>query len=696
MKRLKRLIVEIHRRSLWQVLLIYCGAALVAYQAVQALTEGLGLPQWFPAFAIVLFIVGLPIVLATAFVHEVAPPTVTAAEPTPLTEAEAARVEAEAAADHLETRRRQRFLTWRNAAATFVIVLAAWGVVATGWLIMGERAASADEERQSIAVLPLENLSPDPDNAFFAAGIHEDILSQLSKIQALDVISRTSVLQYADTDKDITTIAEELGVDGIVEGSVRRAGEQVRVVLQLIDKADVHLWSETYDRDLTAANVFAIQSDIATQIARALEAEFTLEERERIEARPTDNLEAYDYYLRGNEYFRRIISRQNFRIAEEMYKKAIELDSEFALAYARISHVHTRTYWFYFDRTEERLAKAREAANKAFELHPDLSEAHFALGWYHYHGHLDYDSGLREFRIAQENQPNNSDVIWAIGVVQQRQGKFAQALRNFQRALELDPRSSEKASYVADVYGFLGDYGSAVRYYDTAIMLRPDEAGLYTRKAVVYLHWEGSTESARATLGEADNVGLGQDTEIIYTSILLDVIDGKLQRALDRLFMQSWEVYESPYDSHFRSVPKAQLFAFIYGLMGQPEAARAYYDTARAFLESEVQDQPEDSRLHSSLGIAYAGLGRKEEAVREGKIAVELMPVIRDALRGPYRTADLARIYTMIGEYDAAIDQIDYLLSIPGPLSVNLVRIDPAWDPLRDHPRFQALLEKYE
>ncbi|NIM49607.1 MAG: hypothetical protein GTO22_10195, partial [Gemmatimonadales bacterium] len=169
--------------------------------------------------------------------------------------------------------------------ASFVVALAAWGVVATGWLIMGERAASGDEERQSIAVLPLENLSPDPDNAFFAAGIHEDILSQLSKIQALDVISRTSVLQYADTDKDITTIAEELGVDGIVEGSVRRAGDQVRVVLQLIDRTDVHLWSETYDRDLTAANVFAIQSDIATQIARALEAEFTSEERERIEAR---------------------------------------------------------------------------------------------------------------------------------------------------------------------------------------------------------------------------------------------------------------------------------------------------------------------------------------------------------------------------------------------------------------------------
>jgi TolB-like protein len=272
MSRLKRLIVEIHQRSLWQVLGIYVVGAAVGYQLIQALTEGLGLPDWFPAFAIVLFIILLPVVLATAFVQEgvrgprrpeTLPPFIAGPDagetPTEAAESEVA----ESAVGETRGVHHQVF-TWRNAGLGFVIALGVWGVVATGWLLLNERAAAPATDLKFIAVLPLENLSPDPDNEFFAAGIHEDILSQLSKIRAVNVISRTSVLQYADTDKDIPTIAEELGgVDGIVEGSVRRAGDQVRVVLQLIDKTDVHLWSETYDRDLTVANVFAIQSDIA-------------------------------------------------------------------------------------------------------------------------------------------------------------------------------------------------------------------------------------------------------------------------------------------------------------------------------------------------------------------------------------------------------------------------------------------------
>jgi serine/threonine-protein kinase len=461
MNRLKQFIMEIHRRSLWQVLLIYCGAALVAYQAVQALTEGLGLPQWFPALAIVLFIVGLPIVLATAFVHEVAPPTAAPAEPTPLTEAEAARIEAEAAAVHLQVRRRHRFLTWRNAAATFVIVLAAWGVVATGWLILGERAASADEERQWIAVLPLENLSPDPDNAFFAAGIHEDILSQLSKIRALNVISRTTVLQYADTDKDIPTIAEELGgVDGIVEGSVRRAGDQVRVVLQLIDKTDVHLWSETYDRDLTVANMFAIQSDIAQQIARALEAELTSEERERIEEIPTDNLEAYDLYLLARQY----TDMEEWQTAIDLYEDAIELDADFALAYAWLAGAEGDFYWLVTEaRTDERLARVRRAAERAVQIDPDLPDSHLALGWYYYRAY-DYERALEQFAIAREALPGDSYVSTFIAPVQRALGNWEEAADNFRKSFELNPRSDWAARELGYTYHVMHRYAAAEEY----------------------------------------------------------------------------------------------------------------------------------------------------------------------------------------------------------------------------------------
>ncbi len=380
---MKKLIREIHRRSLWQVLVIYGVGAYIGFEVIQTLTEGLGLPSWFPSCAIMLFIIGLPIVLATAFVQE-GLGSAARRDPTLLPDVE---IGGAAAAEHArrEAAGARRVFTWRNALMGGVFAFALWGVVAAGWLLLAGDivrearesgvAAAADERWKSIAVLPFENLSDDPENAFFAAGIHDDILSQLSKIRDLTVISRTSVMQYAGTEKDMRTIADELGARTSLEGSVRRAGGQVRIVTQLIDaKADAHLWSETYDRELTVANVFAIQSEIAQRIAQALKAELSPEEKERIASRPTDSPEAYDFYLRGKEYFRRPgLEKENYRIAQQMYERAVELDPQFALAHASLSRVHSLFYRASFDRSAERLSQAREAAGRALELDPDLS-----------------------------------------------------------------------------------------------------------------------------------------------------------------------------------------------------------------------------------------------------------------------------------------------------------------------------------
>ncbi|GAF71782.1 unnamed protein product, partial [marine sediment metagenome] len=272
----------------------------------------------------------------------------------------------------------------------------------------------------SIAVLPFDNLSDDKEDEFFSDGIHDEILMQISKISELNVISRSSVIRYKETDKSIPEIGKELGVSAILEGSIRRFGNRVRVTAQLIDaKTDYHIWSDTYDREMK--DIFEIQSDIARNIADTLRVELTSAEREYLEAKPTDNLEAYDFYLLGRDYGGRG-GDENRRIAIQMFQKAIDLDPEFALAYARLSRVHIRLYWNYYDRTPERLAKSKEAADKALELNPDLPEAHVALGRYYYDGYLDDDRALEQFAIARKSQPNNTELLAAIGYVQRSQG----------------------------------------------------------------------------------------------------------------------------------------------------------------------------------------------------------------------------------------------------------------------------------
>jgi serine/threonine-protein kinase len=424
-------------------------------------------------------------------------------------------------------------------------------------------------------------------------------------------------------------------------------------------------------------------------VAQALDITLLEPERRALASRPTENMEAYDYYLRGNEYWRRSVLENDFRIAMRMYEKAVELDPTFALAYARLSEVHANMYWFYYDRSEECLAKAKEAVDRAFQLNPNLPEVHLALGHYYYHCHLDYDRALEQFAIARESQPNNSGLLSFIGFVQRRQGKLEQALANIKKASELDPRSARLAWEFAQTFMFLRKYPEAERYFNRAISLAPDLPQGYNSKAWLYLRWEGSIEKARAVLQEAlQNIKSAEDPDIVNLLVDIDVFDGNYQEALDRLSLKSEDIDNMSY-----FIPNALQYARIYRYMKKKEPAKKYYDEARSILESKIQEQPEDERFHSSLGIAYAGLGRKEDAIREGKLGVELLPVSKEAIRGLSKVEDLAKIYVMVGEFDAAIDQLEFLLSIPSRLSIPLLRLDPAWGPLRDHPRFKRLME---
>jgi serine/threonine-protein kinase len=657
------------------VLLIYVGAAWACFELIDAVTERFGLPEWLPALAVVLFLLGLPFVVATACVHELPARAELPAE------AEAGEA-AEAAAAHLEARRSHRFLTWRNTAATFLIVLAAWGVVAAGWMLLGDRGPASEVERKSIAVLPFDNLSPDPENEYFADGIHDEIIAHLSRIADLRVISRTSVMEYKGRSENLRTVAEDLGVTNILEGTVRCADGRVRITTQLLDAlADEHLWTEVYDRNLS--DVFAVQTDVAQQVATALRATLTPAERERIEERPTDNLEAYEFYLQGNVYASGEWTLPVLEGAQRMYERAVEIDPQFALAYAGLSSVHSLFYHGGLDRSTERLRQAEDAVNRALELRPDLPEAHLALGLYHHRGFRDYERALAALDVAEEALPGNVAVLDVKSAIAKRQGRFKEALLLLREARRLDPRNWRVCAEMAINLKWLHRYVEAAAYSDTLLALAPDQIDNHLTKGWLRLSERGETDSLRSALEYV----LARGYVPNRTRWFIEFFDRNYAAALDVLAKS-----EYPAGSYMAPLRAG----YTHLAVGDPVKAQAAFDSARRVLEVEVQEYSDDySRLYN-LGLAYAGLGRSDEAIRAGLGAQDLPYAQRDLFHHRAAVRALVWIYAMLGEQDAAIDQLETYLALPSPWTVQADLRDPRYDPLRDHPRFQALLEKYE
>jgi serine/threonine-protein kinase len=584
----------------------------------------------------------------------------------------------------------------RRRVVTYAVIVA---LVAVGsYLVISRVVGSAGPgatEPPRLAVLPFDNLGGTEDE-YFADGITEELTSRIAEISGLRVISRQSAVQYKDSDKPLREIGNELNVDYVLEGTIRTdrpadGAGQVRVTPQLIRVADdAHLWTDRYTVSLVAGEIFGVQAEIAEEVARALDVTLLEPERRRLTATPTENLEAYEYYLRGIDYFLRGYDDQASRAAVLMFENAVAVDPDFAVAYARLCRAQMRMWWLAYDRTEQRVVAAKEAVDQALRLAPDLPEAHWALGWYYYQAHLDYESALAEFAIVQRSQPNSSELFFGIAAVQRRQGKFEEALANFKKALELDPRSAVRAIEVAETYALLRDRTEAEPYFDRAISLSPDWAKPYENKATwLYLRLEGNTERATHVLERAEQAGLGGDLDIMYARILLEMWAGDYEEALERLASVASSVLRDLQDGF---VPKAQVSAEAHGLVGNRQLERAYYDSARVLLEARVEESPDDPRYRSALGIAYAGLARKEDAIREGEAAVELLPMSKEAYMGAIRAEDLARIYTMVGEHDAAVDQLEILLAVPSQTARAMLQIEPTWAPLHDHPRFQELV----
>jgi serine/threonine protein kinase/Flp pilus assembly protein TadD len=550
-----------------------------------------------------------------------------------------------------------------------------------------------DIRDKSVAVLPFQNLSAGGPNSYFAGGLHEELLTQLAKVAALKVISRTSVMSYASTSKPLKQIANELGVRSIVEGSVQVAGERLRVNVQLIDAAtDAHLWAERYDRTLDDA--FAIQSDVAQQIVAAVGAALSNTEQKGLAEAPTTNAEAYQLYLQGREYWTRPgYLQQNCEIAQELYERALALDPGFALAHAALSEVHGGMYWYRFDPLPARAAHQREEAEAALRLAPDLPQAHEAMGLAHYWGRRDYKRALEEFAIALERLPNDAD-LWAhIGYVHRRLGHWEEVIAAFEKATQLNPRAANLFYDLGgNTYQGMHRYAEAVRAYDRALSLASDLNVVATWKGWIYVCWQGQLDTLRAIL---HRLPMDADLGTPGTRAFLQVELLYLERQADNLLRVLLTTQVTVFEEQDWFLPISLYAAWAHQLRGDRSAAHAAFLSALVFLDSALRKLPDDWRVHSARGLALAGLGRRDEALREARWLQQSEVYRADAFQGPQLAEARARILAQAGEVSAALDEIGRLLAEPSWLSVHTLRLDPCWDPIRDHSRFKALLVKY-
>ncbi len=563
-----------------------------------------------------------------------------------------------------------------------MIALAGGALMAAAAALFFLRDFGSSNLDKSIAVLPFENLSDDKQNSYFADGIQGDVLTNLAKIGDLKVISRTSVMQYEGHPGSVREIGQALGVGAILEGSVRREGNRVRVNVELINaRTDRNVWAENYDRELT--DVFAIQSDLALQIASSLRSKLSPTEKARLRRAPTSNSEAYLIYLKGRDR----VQHSHLQEGVDLFQQATQLDPTFALAFAHLSYAENTLYQASGNAALSE--KAGAAAREALRLQPNLPEGHFALGYHYYRGGGDYDGALRELAIAQAGLPNDADVFLVTGSIKRRQGKWSESIIDLKRAAELNPKDPNMWANLGTAYQAVHDYTRAEQSFERGITADPDFFMNYWLRAQSEFERTGNLqplqEAIQRTAAMTDPYG-----QIVTYRVQLKLLERKHQEALDLLnrVRIDWLLPWSPPVP----VPRALLLGFIYRFMNQPARAETCFQQASQLLERALRENPNDASRHALLGQAYAGLGRKEEALREGQRAVELLPESKDASDGPAMTLALAKTEILLGDTDAALVLLKRSLATPGGVNIHHLELDPTWDSLRANSRFQEIL----
>src|SRR6478609_4588443 len=558
-----------------------------------------------------------------------------------------------------------------------------------------EQTAPIAAQDKSVAVLPFENLSSDKENAFFAQGIQDEIITTLSRISGLRVISRTSTARYSSAPENLPEIARQLRVSHVLEGSVQKAGDRVHINVQLIRADDdAHLWAQSYDRQLT--DIFGVEAEVAKMIADSLQATLSPKEKTSVETKPTTNADAYVFYLRANQISRNPDTLlEDYKTAEQLYTQAIELDPNFALAHARLASVCAEVFRYY-EPTDSWKAKARAEAEAALRLQPNLAEGHFALGQCIYWMDKDYDRALEQFEIASRLSPSNADTRRLIAAIERRQGKWQEALEAYGRVAKLDPQNPSAARELMYTNSSMRRWAEAARWAEQMRSLAPTSLVAKIQNGYVHFQWKGDTRLLKSTLEE---IPAGVDPDGSVTATRWDVAMLQRDYSAAKKILETSSANETSY-SVAGMTPKIFLEGCTYLGQGDNANAQKAFERARPAFEAAVKEAPESAERHASLGWLYALMGRKNDAIAEGQRAVELKPESKDALDGSLMNGYLALIYARVGENDLAIPLIERLLTTPGAvdstdysITVNDLKHRWEWDPIRNDPRFQKLIE---
>jgi TolB-like protein/Tfp pilus assembly protein PilF len=670
---------ELKRRNVYKIAVAYVVVAWLVIQAASILLPTFEAPAWGMKVVVMLVLLGFPAALVFSWAFEITPEGIVR--------------ESEVDPGKSIARR-----TGRKIVAVTVVL----AVIAAGLLVFQlfraksittSREANAEIPQKSIAVLPFENLSDAKENAYFADGVQDEILTNLAKVADLKVISRTSVMQYKEAaTRNLRQIGQLLGVAHVLEGSVQRIANKVRVNAQLIDaRNDAHLWAQTYDRDL--ADVFAIQSEIAETIAQQLQARLSDNEKASMEKPSTTDPIAYDLYLRAqqlDDLANDPDAKRSLLQAISLLEEAVRRDPKFLRAYCLMAETHLDLYWEGFDHTGERREMARVALEKAEAIQPDAGEVHWRKALFAYHGFRDYDRALAELKIAMQLLPNEARLYMMAGAIDRRTGRFTEAQSNFKRAVELDPRNFVVLLEAGSTFQGTRRYAEARHLYEQALTILPNDPFATFQLGFNWFAQTGNPADWKKPLDVIARQGQEAARSVAFPMLVCSWIQRNKTEAEKALALIPPEGISNSFDEAL--VPREYCVGRTAWLFGDKDAAQTALTAARAIFDRTTREQPDYAQGWVYLGLTDAMLGRCDEAVAEGKRATEILPFTKDSWTGPIWITHLATIYAWCGDKDAALQQLKTAAELPTGITYGELKSSPDWDSLRGDPRFDQIV----
>jgi TolB-like protein/Flp pilus assembly protein TadD len=650
----KSFFAELKRRKVHRVAIAYAVAAWLVIQVATQVFPFFEIPNWAVRLVVLLLVLGFPIALILSWIFDLTPQGIRRTEESD-----------------------------RSLAA----------------LPVGP-AAIRNIPEKSIAVLPFENLSDDKENEYFAAGVHNDILSNLAKVADLKVISRTSVQQFKSGTRNLREIGLALGVAHILEGTARRAGNRIRVNAQLIDaRSDAQLWGETFDREIT--DLFALQSELAQRISQELRANLSAREKTNLQTHPTRDILAYELFLRARELFHWAGSGYSYdkgADALRLIDEAIKRDPQFALAYGLASRLHSELFWFGYDKSASRLEKAKAAADAALELQSDLGEAHLAKAFYYYYGFRQYDVAQKHVTDAIRAIPNDADVLNTAGAIARRVGRWNEAASTLEQARDRDPRNLSVLWSLFESYLALHEYTKADGTVNDALSVSPAADFFVLARNAIALFRDGDTAPLRSALRKLPrsfDPGGATSTIALRLSLMERDVE-EADRVLaacrhEKLDDNGLSGVAGALDGY--TVPKSWYAGLIAQARGNESSARAAFEQAKQAVRDDLVQSPNDAKTLAMLALIHAAVGEKNEALGAAKRAGELLPIAKDSFDGPILATTLAAVSAKLGEKDSAIRQLESLVGVPNGPTPGTLRVEPEWDSLRDDSRFKKLAE---